>query len=88
MSNKYNVKTFKGMILALQDYWANQGCTIVQPFDMEVGAGTIHPMTCLRALGTGTDGICLCATVPSSGQMVATAKTESFTTLLSIPSSD
>ncbi|CDK44337.1 Glycyl-tRNA synthetase alpha chain [Escherichia coli IS1] len=39
------------MILTLQDYWARQGCTIVQPLDMEVGAGTSHPMTCLRALG-------------------------------------
>ena len=39
------------MILALQEYWANQGCTVVQPFDMEVGAGTSHPMTALRALG-------------------------------------
>lgn len=48
---KFNRKTFQGMILALQEYWANQGCTIVQPFDMEVGAGTSHPMTALRALG-------------------------------------
>lgn len=46
-----NVKTFQGMILTLQNYWANQGCTIIQPLDMEVGAGTSHPMTCLRALG-------------------------------------
>lgn len=37
---KYDIKTFQGMILALQDYWAQQGCTIVQPLDMEVGAGT------------------------------------------------
>ena len=51
MSTKFNVKTFQGMILALQEYWANQGCTVVQPFDMEVGAGTSHPMTALRALG-------------------------------------
>ncbi|WP_143820924.1 glycine--tRNA ligase subunit alpha, partial [Mannheimia haemolytica] len=51
MSTKFNVKTFQGMILALQDYWASKGCTIVQPFDLEVGAGTSHPMTCLRALG-------------------------------------
>ncbi|MFT7684489.1 MAG: glycyl-tRNA synthetase alpha chain [Moritella dasanensis] len=50
MSN-YNVKTFQGLILALQDYWARQGCAIVQPFDMEVGAGTSHPMTFLRSLG-------------------------------------
>ena len=51
MTTKFDIKTFQGMILALQDYWANQGCTVVQPFDMEVGAGTSHPMTCLRALG-------------------------------------
>ncbi len=48
---KYDIKTFQGMILALQDYWAQKGCTIVQPLDMEVGAGTSHPMTCLRAFG-------------------------------------
>ena len=47
---KFNIKTFQGMILALQDYWAKQGCTVVQPFDMEVGAGTSHPMTALRLL--------------------------------------
>ena len=37
---KYDIKTFQGMILALQNYWGQQGCTIVQPLDMEVGAGT------------------------------------------------
>lgn len=37
--------------MALQEYWAQQGCAIVQPLDMEVGAGTFHPMTFLRALG-------------------------------------
>ena len=48
---KFDTRTFQGLILTLQDYWARQGCTIVQPLDMEVGAGTSHPMTCLRALG-------------------------------------
>ncbi|MBY0416981.1 MAG: glycine--tRNA ligase subunit alpha, partial [Pararheinheimera sp.] len=48
---KYDMKTFQGLILALQDYWARQGCVIVQPLDMEVGAGTFHPMTFLRSLG-------------------------------------
>ncbi|MGE6109880.1 glycine--tRNA ligase subunit alpha [Aeromonas sobria] len=48
---KFDVKTFQGLILQLQDYWSRQGCTIIQPLDMEVGAGTSHPMTCLRALG-------------------------------------
>ncbi|GAA5218739.1 glycine--tRNA ligase subunit alpha [Corallincola platygyrae] len=48
---KFDVKTFQGLILALQDFWARQGCVIVQPLDMEVGAGTFHPMTFLRSLG-------------------------------------
>lgn len=46
-----NPKTFQDLILTLQHYWARQGCIIVQPMDMEVGAGTSHPMTCLRAIG-------------------------------------
>ncbi|ECW5063201.1 glycine--tRNA ligase subunit alpha, partial [Salmonella enterica subsp. enterica serovar Heidelberg] len=41
---KFDTRTFQGLILTLQDYWARQGCTIVQPLDMEVGAGTSHPM--------------------------------------------
>ncbi len=48
---KYDIKTFQGLILAVQDYWARQGCTIVQPLDMEVGAGTFHPQTFLRSIG-------------------------------------
>ncbi|MEW5007934.1 MAG: glycine--tRNA ligase subunit alpha [Cycloclasticus sp.] len=43
--------TFQGLILALQEYWANQGCVILQPLDLEVGAGTFHPATFLRAIG-------------------------------------
>lgn len=46
-----NTDTFQGLILALQQYWANQGCIIVQPLDLEVGAGTFHPSTFLRAIG-------------------------------------
>ena len=42
---------FQGMILKLQDFWARQGCAILQPYDTEVGAGTLHPATTLRALG-------------------------------------
>lgn len=47
----YNIKTFQGMIQALQDYWSKQGCAIIQPLDNEVGAGTFHPATFLRAIG-------------------------------------
>ncbi|CUX95637.1 Glycine--tRNA ligase alpha subunit [Candidatus Mikella endobia] len=47
----FNLKTFQGLILTLQEYWVRYGCTLVQPLDIEVGAGTSHPMTCLQALG-------------------------------------
>ncbi len=43
--------SFQDLILTLQRYWAEQGCVILQPYDMEVGAGTFHPATTLRALG-------------------------------------
>ena len=43
--------TFQDLILRLQSYWARQGCALMQPLDMEVGAGTFHPATFLRALG-------------------------------------
>lgn len=44
-------KSFQSIILALQDFWSAQGCVLLQPYDMEVGAGTFHPATTLRALG-------------------------------------
>ncbi len=44
-------RSFQGLILALQEYWADYGCVILQPYDMEVGAGTFHPATTLRSLG-------------------------------------
>ncbi|MCV0395399.1 MAG: glycine--tRNA ligase subunit alpha [Rhizobiaceae bacterium] len=44
-------RSFQGLILTLHDYWARHGCVILQPYDMEVGAGTFHPATTLRALG-------------------------------------
>lgn len=53
-SSAPDVLTFQGLILALQQYWANQGCVILQPLDMEVGAGTFHPATFLKALGPET----------------------------------
>jgi glycyl-tRNA synthetase alpha chain len=43
--------SFQSLILKLQNYWAAQGCAILQPYDLEVGAGTFHPATTLRALG-------------------------------------
>jgi len=46
--------TFQDLILALQQYWAEQGCVLLQPYDMEMGAGTFHTATFLRALGPET----------------------------------
>jgi glycyl-tRNA synthetase alpha chain len=43
--------SFQALILTLHDYWSRQGCVILQPYDMEMGAGTFHPATTLRALG-------------------------------------
>ncbi len=43
--------SFQSLILSLQQFWAEQGCVLLQPYDMEVGAGTFHPATTLRALG-------------------------------------
>ncbi|OUS26645.1 glycine--tRNA ligase subunit alpha [Thalassotalea sp. 42_200_T64] len=47
----FDFKTFQGLIFKLQEYWSQQGCVIVQPLDLEVGAGTFHPMTFLRSIG-------------------------------------
>jgi len=44
-------RSFQEVILRLQTYWATKGCAVMQPYDMEVGAGTFHPATTLRALG-------------------------------------
>jgi len=57
MANKNNTlkdpsNSFQDLILMLQDFWAQNECVILQPYDMEVGAGTFHPATILRALGS------------------------------------
>jgi glycyl-tRNA synthetase alpha chain len=44
-------RTFQDLIFALQSYWSERGCVILQPYDMEMGAGTFHPATLLRAVG-------------------------------------
>lgn len=50
-SHMHPTRSFQGLILTLHNYWAEKGCVILQPYDMEVGAGTFHPATTLRALG-------------------------------------
>ena len=51
VSDLDTTKSFQNLIIKLQNYWAEKGCAIVQPFDMEVGAGTFHPATFLRSIG-------------------------------------
>ena len=51
MNSNYDLDTFQGLIFALQEYWAQKGCVVLQPLDIEVGAGTFHPATFLRAIG-------------------------------------
>ncbi len=50
-SQTIDSSTFQGLILGLQQYWAGHGCVLLQPYDMEMGAGTFHPATFLRAIG-------------------------------------
>jgi glycyl-tRNA synthetase alpha chain len=50
-THKPDVSTFQGLILALQQFWAERGCVIMQPYDMEMGAGTFHTATYIRAIG-------------------------------------
>ena len=52
VSKKKSFKSFQDTILNLQKYWSKHGCIILQPYDIEVGAGTFHPATTLRSLGT------------------------------------
>mgnify|MGYP001061591694 CR=1 FL=1 len=51
LSTEQDVSTFQGLIQALQVFWAGKGCVVMQPLDMEVGAGTFHPATFLRSIG-------------------------------------
>jgi glycyl-tRNA synthetase alpha chain len=62
--------SFQGLILTLHDYWAKQGCVILQPYDMRVGAGTFHPATTLAQSRAGGLELRLCAALapPTDGR--------------------
>jgi glycyl-tRNA synthetase alpha chain len=59
-------KTFQDLILTLQNYWAAQGCLILQPYDVEMGAGTFHPATTLAGAGAAAVARRLCAAVAAA----------------------
>ena len=50
VKNASGVLSFQDLVLCLQQYWADRGCVILQPYDKEMGAGTFHPATTLRSL--------------------------------------
>ena len=62
--------TFQDLVMKLQEYWSRQGCILAQPYDLEVGAGTMHPATFLRVLGAGALAGGLCGTLrrPTDGR--------------------
>ena len=60
-----NSPTFQELILRLQKFWAERGCVLQQPYDLEVGAGTMAPETFLRVLGPNPYKVCLLYTSPS-----------------------
>ena len=51
MNSATDISTFQGLIATLQAFWSDQGCAVLQPYDMEMGAGTFHPATFLRSIG-------------------------------------
>lgn len=51
LPSNLGVTTFQGLIFTLQTYWSTQGCILLQPLDTEIGAGTFHPATFMRAIG-------------------------------------
>ena len=59
--------SFQDLLLKLEEYWTRRDCILQQPYDIEVGAGTMHPETFLRVLGPATLSSGLCATEPPSG---------------------
>ena len=72
IKNKKEPLTFQDTILTLQKYWSKQGCVLLQPYDLEVGAGTFHPATTLRSLGEKNLGKLLMFNLQEDQQTVVT----------------
>ena len=74
-----------GLILRLHDFWSRQGCVILQPYDVEMGAGTFHPATTLRALGPQALARRLCAAEPPADRRPLRREPEPAAALLPVP---
>ena len=77
--------SFQDLILTLHRYWGAQGCVILQPYDMEMGAGTFHPATVLRALGPGRLEGRLCPAVPPTDRRPLWREPQPAGALLPVP---
>jgi len=75
---------FQELILRLQAYWSDQGCVILQPYDMEVGAGTFHTATFLTAVGPEPSERGICSALPATDRRAIWREPESTATLLSV----
>ena len=80
---KNTVLSFQNLIFNLQKFWDKQGCIILQPYDLEVGAGTFHPATTLRSLGPNP-GKQLTFNLKKTNRWKIRKKSKPTTTLLSI----
>jgi glycyl-tRNA synthetase alpha chain len=78
------VQTFQQVILTLQDYWDRQGCALLQPYDMEVGAGTSHTATFLRAIGPRAMACRIRSTFAAAERWPLRRKSEPDAALLSV----
>ena len=85
---KSNILSFQEIIMNLQKFWGKQGCILLQPYDVEVGAGTFHPATTLRSLGPNSWKAAYVqpSRRPTDGRYGE--KSKSSTTLLSISSNN
>ncbi len=80
-----NGNSFQSLILRLQNFWAEQGCVILQPYDVEVGAGTFHPATTLaRARAQAVEGGLCAALAPADGRALW-REPQPAAALLSVP---
>ena len=85
LSVNSGLRTFQDLILALQHFWADRGCVILQPYDMPMGAGTFHSATFLRAIGPGTVERGLRATQPTTDGWPLWRESEQAAALLPVP---
>ena len=85
MNHQNRPPSFQDLILRLHQFWSRQGCVILQPYDVEMGAGTFHPATTLRALGARAVARRLRAAEPASVRWALRREPQPPAALLPVP---